>query len=157
MGLQVLRMAQTDVLPFDYEQYGKEVGTFLTAAQKRVQEGNWAEQVDFGTAMKAAQRFEAAGHALDPMERNIPANVTVINKGLLEAERALLSPDGLPNRPFFRHTIFAPGEYTGYAAVVIPGVNEAIDQKNAARVRDQLQKATAALDRAAAVLEAAAR
>ena len=157
MGVQMLRMAQNDVLPFDYEQYGKEVGTFLTAAQKRVQEENWTDQVDFGAAMKAAQRFEAAGRALDPMERNIPANVTAINKGLLEAERALLSPDGLPNRPFFRHTIFAPGEYTGYAAVVIPGVNEAIDQKDAARVRNQLQKATAALDRAAEVLEAAAR
>lgn len=157
MGVQILRMAQNDVLPFDYEQYGKEVGTFLTAAQTRVQQGKWTEQVDFGPAMKAAQRFEAAGHALNPMQHNIPASVTGINQGLLEAERALLSPDGLPNRPFFRHTIFAPGEYTGYAAVVIPGVNEAIDQKDAGRVRDQLQKATAALDRAAMVLEAAAR
>ena len=157
MGLQVLRMAQTDVLPFDYEQYGKEVGQFLTAAQKRVQEGNWTEQVDFGPAMKAAQRFEASGKAVASAQQNIPATPAGMNKALLDAEHALLDPEGLPNRPFFRHTIFAPGEYTGYAAVVIPGVNEGIDKKDAGRVRTQLQKATAALDRAASVLEAAGR
>ena len=44
----------------------------------------------------------------------------------------MLSPAGLPNRPWYKHTIYAPGEYTGYAAVVIPGVNEAIDAKDAA-------------------------
>lgn len=157
MGLQVLRMAQTDVLPFDYEQYGKEVGQFLKAAQKRVQDGEWTEQVDFGPALKAAQRFEAAGRALAPARQTIPANAAAVNKALSEAERALLDPQGLPNRPFFRHTIFAPGEYTGYAAVVIPGVNEGIDKKDAGRVREQLQKATAALDRAAGVLEGVAR
>jgi N-acetylated-alpha-linked acidic dipeptidase len=157
MGLQVLRMAQTDVLPFDYELYGKEVGQFLTAAQKRVQQGNWTEPVDFGAAMKAAQRFEEAGKAIANAQRNIPAKPQAVNVALLGAEHALLDPQGLPNRPFFRHTIFAPGEYTGYAAVVIPGVNEGIDKKDAARVREQLQKATAALDRASSVLEAAAR
>ncbi|HEX6879978.1 MAG TPA: transferrin receptor-like dimerization domain-containing protein, partial [Terriglobales bacterium] len=157
LGLQVLRMAQADVLPYDYEQYGKEVGEFLAAAQKRIQEGNWTEQVDFGAAVKAAQHFENAGKNLASVQQTIPANPAKLNRALLSAERALLDPEGLPNRPFFRHTIFAPGEYTGYAAVVIPGINEGIDKKDPARVREQLAKATAALDRAAAVLEGGAR
>jgi N-acetylated-alpha-linked acidic dipeptidase len=157
MGLQVIRMAQADVLPFDYEQYGKEIGEYLGAAQNRVQSAGWAQQVDFGPAMKAAQRFEAAGRALGPALQGVPANASAIDKALMAAERALLDPQGLPNRPFFRHTIFAPGEYTGYAAVVIPGVNEGIDKKDVERVREQLQRATAALDRAAGVLEGAAR
>ena len=156
LGLEVLRMAQSDVLPFDYEQYGKEVEQFLGAAQRRVQEGNWTEPVDFGPAVKAAQRFGAAGRALSPTDHELPRNVDALNKALMDAERALLDPEGLPNRPFFRHTIFAPGEYTGYAAVVIPGVNEGIDKKDPARVRKQLQKATDALDRASTVLEGAA-
>jgi len=59
----------------------------------------------------------------------------------------------LPNRPWFRHSIYAPGQYTGYAAVVIPGVNEAIDAKNAQVAGEQLQALTDALNRAAAVLE----
>jgi len=59
----------------------------------------------------------------------------------------------LPNRPWFRHAIYAPGEYTGYAAVVIPGVNEAIDANDAQRANAQLTVLTEALNRAAAVLE----
>ena len=51
---------------------------------------------------------------------------------LRQAETDLLSPHGLPNRPWYKHTIYAPGEFTGYSAVVIPGVNEAIDAKDAA-------------------------
>jgi N-acetylated-alpha-linked acidic dipeptidase len=76
---------------------------------------------------------------------------------LRAAEGDLLSPEGLPNRPWFRHTIYAPGEYTGYAAVVIPGVNEAIDAKDAQRGQSQLASVTAALDRATATLEGAAK
>jgi N-acetylated-alpha-linked acidic dipeptidase len=64
-----------------------------------------------------------------------------------------LIPEGLPRRPWFRHAIYAPGEYTGYAAVVIPGVNEGLDANDAARTQQQLTVLTAALHRAAEVLE----
>jgi N-acetylated-alpha-linked acidic dipeptidase len=64
-----------------------------------------------------------------------------------------LLPAGLPNRPWYHHAIYAPGEYTGYAAVVIPGVNEAIDKRDADRTRQQIAELTAALDRATKVLE----
>ncbi|MGA7906738.1 MAG: transferrin receptor-like dimerization domain-containing protein, partial [Candidatus Sulfotelmatobacter sp.] len=74
-------------------------------------------------------------------------------QALLKAERALLAPDGLPHRPWFRHAIYAPGEYTGYAAVVIPGVNEALDKADAEQARQQLAILAAALDRAAKALE----
>jgi N-acetylated-alpha-linked acidic dipeptidase len=76
-----------------------------------------------------------------------------LNQTLIAAERAMLSPQGLPNRPWFRHVIFAPGQYTGYAAVVIPGVNEAIDAKDAQLTAAQLQVLTDVVNRAAAVLE----
>jgi N-acetylated-alpha-linked acidic dipeptidase len=65
----------------------------------------------------------------------------------------MLAPQGLPHRPWFRHVIYAPGEYTGYAAVVIPGVNEALDKEDSERVRQQLAALAAALDRAAKALE----
>jgi N-acetylated-alpha-linked acidic dipeptidase len=70
------------------------------------------------------------------------------NAQLASAERALLIPEGLPHRPWYRHAIFAPGEFTGYAAVVIPGVNEAIEQHDLERTRQQLAALTAALRRA---------
>jgi N-acetylated-alpha-linked acidic dipeptidase len=77
-----------------------------------------------------------------------------VNQALLRAERALLVPEGLPHRSWFHHAIYAPGEYTGYAAVVIPGVNEALDKGDAERARRQLGVLAAALERAAKALEA---
>ena len=153
MGVQMLRMSQADVLPFDYEQYGKEIDFFLTAAQKRAQETGWGDKADFGPAVAAARKFEAAGKSLQSLQQNIPEKTAAINRSLMNAERALLTEDGLPNRPFFRHSIFAPGEFTGYAAVVIPGINEAIDQKDLTRLREQLKQVTAAIERAAASLQ----
>jgi N-acetylated-alpha-linked acidic dipeptidase len=78
-----------------------------------------------------------------------------MNATLRSAERALLIPEGLPNRPWFRHAIYAPGQYTGYAAVVIPGVNEAIDRGDLRRTEQQIAVLAAALNRAALVLEQA--
>ncbi len=78
-----------------------------------------------------------------------------MNLALRQAETALLSPAGLPNRPWYRHTIYAPGELTGYAAVVIPGVNEAIDSRNANLAAQQLTELAQALDRAAKALSTA--
>ena len=86
-------------------------------------------------------------------QRKIPAAPERMNAKLREAERALLLPDGLPNRPWFRHSIYAPGQYTGYAAVVIPGVNEAIDRGDLRRTGQQIAALSAALNRAALLLE----
>ena len=77
-----------------------------------------------------------------------------VNSAMLEAERAMLGK-GLPHRPWFRHTIYAPGEYTGYAAVVIPGVNESMDRNDTAGAAECLGEVTAALERAASALRAA--
>jgi len=78
-----------------------------------------------------------------------------LNQALRGAERALLVPQGLPHRPWFRHAIYAPGEYTGYAAVVIPGVNEALDKGDSERARQQLATLAGALERAAKALDGA--
>ena len=86
-------------------------------------------------------------------QKNPPQDATRMNQALRGAERALLLPQGLPHRPWFRHVIYAPGEYTGYAAVVIPGVNEALDKGDSERARQQLAALTAALERAAKTLE----
>ena len=76
-----------------------------------------------------------------------------LNDALIKTERALLVPEGLPHRPWYRHAIYAPGEYTGYAAVVIPGVNEALDKGDVDRARQQMAVLAAALERAAKALE----
>jgi N-acetylated-alpha-linked acidic dipeptidase len=86
-------------------------------------------------------------------QRKMPTAPEGMNAKLREAERALLLPEGLPNRPWFHHAIYAPGQYTGYAAVVIPGVNEAIDHGDLRRTEQQIAALAAALNRAVLVLE----
>ena len=52
-----------------------------------------------------------------------------MNQTLIESERQLTSPEGLPGRPWFQHQIYAPGFYTGYDVKTLPAVREAIEQK----------------------------
>jgi len=152
-GLEVLRMSETDVLPFDYETYGKEIGEYLEAARKKAAGAFGAQAPDFQLALVAAQRLTLAGTATAALQRDPKSDRAQLNRLLSQTERALLLPSGLPNRPWFRHSVYAPGEYTGYAAVVIPGVNEAIDAGDRQRATQQLAHLTDALNRAAALLE----
>jgi N-acetylated-alpha-linked acidic dipeptidase len=152
-GLEALRMADADVLPYDYEEYGKEISAYLDAARKKA-EGKLSERaLNFAGATVAARHFQEAGAKILPKQKSPPQNSARLNQALRNAERALLVPEGLPHRPWFRHAIYAPGEYTGYAAVVIPGVNEALDKGDAERARQQLAVLAAALERAAKALE----
>jgi N-acetylated-alpha-linked acidic dipeptidase len=88
------------------------------------------------------------------------ALVRAVNGKLIQAERALTSPDGLPGRPWFKNLIYAPGLYTGYGVKTIPGVREAIEQKKwkdadaeTVRVARALENEASLIDSAAAELE----
>jgi len=152
-GLEIVRMSSADVLPYDYEDYGKEILVYLDGARTKSSDHFGDKSPDFAAAFTAARRLEEAGAKMLQKQRKIPAAPERMNAKLREAERALLLPEGLPNRPWFRHSIYAPGQYTGYAAVVIPGVNEAIDRGDLRRTGQQIAALTAALNRAARLLE----
>src|SRR3984885_11579745 len=152
-GLEALRMADADVLPYDYEEYGKEISAYLDTAKKRAEEKLGNRPVDLSAAMAAAKDFLEAGIKALSKQKNPPRDPARLNQALRSAERALLVPEGLPHRPWFRHAIYAPGEYTGYAAVVIPGVNEALDKGDTERARLQLAVLAAALECGARALE----
>jgi N-acetylated-alpha-linked acidic dipeptidase len=155
LGLQAIHMADADVLPYDYELYGKEIEAYINQAQDKAKRMLGANAPDFSQATEAAKQFEAAGAKVLALQKNPPADTAKLNDTLIEAERALLLQKGLPNRPWFKHAIYAPGQYTGYAAVVIPGVNEAIDANDAPLTKEQLQDLRAALERSTKVLEGA--
>jgi len=155
LGLEILHMADADVLPYDYHLYGQDIVHHLETAQGQAKSGKL--NLDFSAAQTAAKRFEAAGAATRTVQNSHSANLPALNQALRNAETALLNPAGLPQRPWFKHTIYAPGEFTGYAAIVIPGVNEAIDAPDAARAQAQLAMLAEALNRSAAILEAAAK
>lgn len=152
-GLELIRMADADVLPYDYEEYAKEIAAYIETARKKANNDFASQAPDFKQALDAARHFEQVAARMLEREKNSPKNLASLNQALREAERALLIPDGLPNRPWFHHAIYAPGQYTGYAAVVIPGVNEAIDKRDLERTREQISALAAALNRASKVLE----
>jgi N-acetylated-alpha-linked acidic dipeptidase len=154
-GLEAVRMADADVLPYDYQEYAKEIAAYIDAAQRRAHDKFGEHVLDFTSVNNAVHHFETAGAKILAKQKNPPRDVTRMNLALRGAERSLLMPPGkgLPHRPWFRHAIYAPGEYTGYAAVVIPGVNEALDKGDSDRARQQMAALAAALERAAKTLE----
>ena len=152
LGLEALRMANADLLPYDYVAYAREISAYLEATKHRASDAGLGS-LDFAPAQAAAVRFSAAAQRAYAVQSAPSRDLTRLNLALRQTETALLADAGLPNRPWYRHTIFAPGELTGYAAVVLPGVNEAIDAQDANMASQQLQVLTQALNRAAGVLE----
>jgi N-acetylated-alpha-linked acidic dipeptidase len=152
-GLEIVRMAGADVLPYDYEDYGKEILVYLDAAKNKAKDRFGDKAPDFSAAVDGARHLEEAGAKILQKQRKMPGAPDRLNAKLREAERALLISEGLPDRPWYRHAIYAPGQYTGYAAVVIPGVSEAIDRGDLSRTEQQIAALAVALNRAALVLE----
>jgi len=151
LGLEALRMADADVLPYDYAAYAREISSYIEDAKRKAGELGLGS-LDFAPAEAAAARFLAAAQQAHAAQSALSGNLARLNAALRGAETALLSESGLPNRPWYRHTIYAPGEFTGYSAVVIPGVSEPIEARNAPLAAQQLTVLTQALDRAAATL-----
>jgi N-acetylated-alpha-linked acidic dipeptidase len=152
-GVEMLHMSEADYLPEDYQLYGTEIMAYVSAAQAKSQQTFGAQSPSFAEASSAAQRFQKAGARMRQMQADRSTNLQQLNQTLLAAERALLMQQGLPNRPWFRHAIYAPGEYTGYAAVVIPGVNEAIDAGDVKLEQQQLGLLAETINRAAQLME----
>ncbi|MFC4231297.1 transferrin receptor-like dimerization domain-containing protein [Parasediminibacterium paludis] len=70
-----------------------------------------------------------------------------LNRALYQAEQQLLSPAGLPNRSWYKHTIYAPGFYTGYGVKTMPGIREAIEQRAWKEAQEQIVIAADAINR----------
>jgi N-acetylated-alpha-linked acidic dipeptidase len=153
-GLEVLHIADADVLPYDYVTYAKQIGSYLKAAETKSDKAGM--RLSFAQANAAAAKMLASAESAYSRQKTASGDLNGLNTKLRQVEGDLLDPQGLPGRPWFRHTIYAPGEYTGYAAVVIPGVNEAIDANNRDRAQGELNELTAALDRASGDLKSAA-
>ena len=76
------------------------------------------------------------------------AQMEEVNRSLRVVERLLTDERGLPKRPWFRHLIYAPGYYTGYGVKTLPGVREAIEEREYDIVEEQVEHAAAAIERA---------
>jgi N-acetylated-alpha-linked acidic dipeptidase len=145
-GVLALRLANADVLPLDYRLYGREVLTYLDDLERVAREKKVS--LDLEPARAAARTLRDTGLAsagsLDPSGR------ARTNAGLLAAERALLAEPGIPDRPWFKHLVYAP--LPTYQAETLPGVREAVVAGDADRARAQATVLAEALRRASAAL-----
>jgi N-acetylated-alpha-linked acidic dipeptidase len=156
-GIMALRLANADVLPFDYRTYAERLATFTTEVEKRwmdAKAASTASSSPFDQVRAAVKRFaDAAAGAQARADRALTASATdraAINRALMDAERALLDPEGIPGRPWYRHQIYAP-KFT-YAPEILPGPAEALAAGDAARLSRECERLAAAIDRAASVL-----
>jgi len=166
-GVAVLRLADAEVLPFDYETYGKQILEYIGEIEQQAVKASadGAKRIDFTGLRAAAERFAKAGADVRARGESLlgtgsgqagPAAsaqaLAEINHRLMMAERDLIEPAGLPDRPWYRHVIYAPGLYTGYGVKTIPGVREAVDAGNYTRAAEQAQIVIRALQRATRTL-----
>ena len=149
-GTLALQLANADVLPFDYETYA----TALMVPVKLLQ--NSGSEIKIAKEVKALDELltewqQAAGLLNRNLARYVDSgnfsDIAEINRMLYQLERRLIDEDGLPSRPWFKHLVYAPGLNTGYAAVVFPGILDALEQGDSEQVRAEIDRLTTAFKR----------
>ncbi len=105
---------------------------------------------------RSAEHYSKAVKAFHAGSGGSASALQSINDKLLQAERKLTNPGGLPRRPWYQHLIYAPGFYTGYGAKTLPGVREGIEEKRYQEAEKEVVRVAQALQDYAAAIESAA-
>jgi len=165
-GRVMLRLADADVLPFEFNTLYKTINDYVGEVKKLLDDER--SQIDNQNKMIRDKLFDMAKDpkkvSIAPeLKEDVPylnfsslenamvqlkekaddfqkmynnglqmpvADQNALNDILYKAERSLIDPNGLPRRPWYKHEIYAPGYYTGYGVKTLPGIREAIEQKN---------------------------
>ncbi len=188
-GRAVLRLANAEVLPFDFSNLSQTIGKYVEevkALTGQLKEKYSAENallnsksyqlaanprdkwiapaakpevpnIDFSQLEEAVKTLQKSAESLNSQLNSKPAadkkTIARINQALYQAERSLLIPEGLPKRVWYKHSIYAPGFYTGYGVKTLPGVREAIEQNNWSEATAQVQTAASRINALAQTLD----
>jgi N-acetylated-alpha-linked acidic dipeptidase len=112
----------------------------------------------FAALQRAAEQYnQAAVHAAAGGGAALAnASLRDANSKLIAVERSLTLKDGLPNRPWYQHQIYAPGFYTGYGVKTLPAVRESIEQKQWKLAEEQIGRVGKVLENAGEAIQSAA-
>ena len=184
VGSLVIRLADEDVLPFQFTSLADTVQTYVGELQgqlrqqqsetrelnKQIEEGVFTSIADPRRAFRApvvdtvppsinfaplenaasalTQAAERYKKALDASRSRLtPDAIRSLNKSVIQSERQLTHEAGLPRRSWYRHLLYAPGFYTGYSVKTMPGVREAMEQKDFAEAEREIVRVAEALNR----------
>ncbi len=156
-GILALRLANADILPYDFALYAADIRRFVLDLRR--EHAKIAQNLPLDSFLAALARLELAGRraraALEEAVENArPADLASINGRLMQVERNWLDPAGLPGRPWFRHMLFA-ARYT-YAHLELPAVTEAVEKGDWQQARRHLQLLEKAVVLNCAVLDSIA-
>ena len=111
--------------------------------------------IDFSSILNALLHLESSAKQVEASKiKADEKQLSVINSKIYSAEQLLLTNSGLPRRPWYKHSIYAPGFYTGYGVKTVPGVREAIEQKNWPEAMEQINEVAKAIEKLSSYLDA---
>ncbi len=163
-GTMAMRLADADGLPFDYTDYAYQIREFFNEAVRFAKRRNLESSFDEKTMYAAVDDFLKEAVRVESNRQTAIAQVAnsenesklkSINDALATAERALIDPRGLRGRTWYKHEIYAPGIYTGYAAQPLTDFQQALDDRNTTNAKDSLERVVEAIKRATSVLRQA--
>ena len=143
-GVLALRLANADLLPFDFASYASNIRQFVNELEKGMTARNNKSQLDLKPVLDAIGDFEAAGKHLDESAARALSSGAIdaklaatINHGTMQVERNWLNPDGIPGRPWFKHILY--GARFTYAHLELPGLTEAVEKRDWATAKQQAE------------------
>jgi len=156
----MLRLANADILPYDYVEFARTMRRFANQAETSIADKKWKLPATGLTS--AITRMEDAAVAFNAArDRGLTAQqshstLSQVNAKLLQVEKELTRPEGLATRPWFRNLVYASDENNGYSTMVLPSVNEAVRANDEKAVEKELADLVRRFDAATRALREAA-
>jgi len=160
-GTIALRLADADALPFDYADYAGQIREFFVEAVRLAKRRNLSSGFDEKAMTSAIDDFAKEATRVEQSKQNAvaqgsdPVKLKHINDVLMAVERQFIDPRGLRGRSWYKHQIYAPGIYTGYAAQPLTDFRQALDDRKSTNAGESLERIVEAIKRATEVLRQA--
>lgn len=131
----LMRLADSSILPLEFGHFVTTVTGYVGEIEKEAAKNG--RNIRFDDVRRQLQAIETSSDQYDAALRQAlakstldPKKIADLNRTLMQTERVLTRPEGLPKRSWYKHQIYAPGLYTGYGVKTLPGIREAVDAKN---------------------------
>ncbi|MBT32685.1 MAG: folate hydrolase [Thalassobius sp.] len=124
-----------------YEAYADPKKTFIIPEVK-----DEVPYFNFAPLQNSLEKLQETAATLSTLLDKNKTESKELDKMLYQSERHFTKEAGLPIRPWYKHHLYAPGFYTGYGVKTLPGVREAIEQRDWDLTEDQIKVLAGVLD-----------